>query len=873
VTVPFETLIRSGPAVRLVAERQDSSRHVRELPHVLSVLGCDAGCDVVLASDQVEDVHTAIARLSGGTYLCDLGALSGTSLNRRRIRWSRLAAGDSIGVGPFTLGIEMEDRADVAPQGLPIFSLRNDQEIGVVSSIDPVLIIGSDPGCDVVLQGRSVLPRHCIVIWTEEGPIVRDLLRRELTRLNGTRVNMGRLMHGDAIGVGPYEFFFETEIDTPLGRESKAPGGRSQVAVSKQLRDETLLVSGRLPLEQVEAARDLWPGPGASSLGPGVILRDRPLDDDLDGAFLAEPSQDVAGQVEEELPAIEEELGEKLPAAEEIAIADAGHEEQAEQAEMLAALEASLDVEAPEPLPDMEEIDSEVLSEPPIVEDEATVEPTDHSAELPSEAAAEEATADKEIAMANDSDKADADVSSEKPPMQDPLHKRAERLDSKTDELRRRVAAAQAALDERASKHRTRLEEERGRLERRRADLRRQASALLQASGGQPSSDDKRPVDDIVPSQAQIESLLSGEVELTEAMNNRATTSRLDLPEPAAVDTSAGGQSLEQRAAELINVAKRERQEIEKGESLIESLRFETERRRASLTRRREKLEQRDTSVQKRFNELEKDRAAIAKERAPLEAQLQRLDAEDRAVQSRIGESRRLREDLDREADELRLEQEKLEKRRRELLSNLEAERHRLQTRQAELHRKAAELAEAAREKRSRVEEEMSKRQSAIQVQEVALRAQRQEIEDPSRRELERTATELEQVLQVRLNDIDDELVSRKADLDARVEEVFGSIRPLPRERLVDSMDSIEAPLREIADALTSPGRLDDVGTRRGLRLDGLGMSTGSGRQGTELRMDDEAEADGSPTEEEAMAVGSGDGDTAAKATGGSKKA
>ncbi len=489
MTAPLETLVPIEPIVRLVADHPNDGPRFRALPNVVSVLGADAGCDVVLTSGRVEDVHAAIARLHSGTYLCDLGALSGTSLNRRRIRWSRLAAGDTIGVGPFEFGVELADRPDAVMSGLPVFSLRNDREIGLVSSIDPVLIVGSDPGCDIVLPSRSVLPRHCIVIWTEEGPLVRDLLRRNLTRLNGKRINMGRVMNGDAIGVGPYEFYFETEIDARgAGRRPGRP-----ITASKRMGDEAVLVAGRLPLEQVERARDLWRGPEVAAESESVIMRDRPID--------AEPAVEAHEPfLIESADSASRQAGGHCVAIDEGVITEAEH---AEQAELLAALEASLDHEASEPLPDVETLDSEPLPEADSTVSEPTAPATtEHTAREPIDQNADEITTSsaespaapdvvedvsthKEITMANDSEAASANVSSEKPSMQELIHKRAERLDSKTGELRQRVAAAQAALDERASKHRARLDEERRRLEQRRNDLQRQAKALLHASGGQ----------------------------------------------------------------------------------------------------------------------------------------------------------------------------------------------------------------------------------------------------------------------------------------------------------------------------------------------------------------------------------------------------
>ncbi len=92
----------------------------------------------------------------------------------------------------------------------------------------------------------------------------------------------------------------------------------------------------------------------------------------------------------------------------------------------------------------------------------------------------------------------------------------------------------------------------------------------------------------------------------------------------------------------------------------------------------------------------------------------------------------------------------------------------------------------------------------------------------------------------------------------------------MARERTSGLTESIEAPLREIADELAAPRRLDDQGSRRGLRLDGPGMSAGTGRRDAELRMGEEAETAEPVKENEAVAVGAGD-DAGPDASGGSK--
>src|ERR1041385_917480 len=156
--------------IRLVAQHRKARQPIRELTQTITILGSGDGCDLIMASSKIDAAHAAIVRLNGAAYICDLGASNGTLLHDRRIRWSRLSDGDMSALGPFRFRVELLESVTAEVIDVPAFSLRNDRAIGVIKSVDPVLVIGSDPACDVILQDAAVAPRHAIVVWTQDGP-------------------------------------------------------------------------------------------------------------------------------------------------------------------------------------------------------------------------------------------------------------------------------------------------------------------------------------------------------------------------------------------------------------------------------------------------------------------------------------------------------------------------------------------------------------------------------------------------------------------------------------------------------------------------------------------------------------------------------
>jgi pSer/pThr/pTyr-binding forkhead associated (FHA) protein len=81
--------------------------------------------------------------------------------------------------------------------------------------------LGRDASNAIVLPVQLVSRYHALVKWHGEGFTLFDLASTNGTYLNRERVQEERLCPGDAIGIGPFELRFDTEI--------AAPGGESPV--------------------------------------------------------------------------------------------------------------------------------------------------------------------------------------------------------------------------------------------------------------------------------------------------------------------------------------------------------------------------------------------------------------------------------------------------------------------------------------------------------------------------------------------------------------------------------------------------------------------------------------------------------------------
>jgi hypothetical protein len=87
----------------------------------------------------------------------------------------------------------------------------------------PILLLGRHPECDVQIDSRKISRRHCCIAQVNDYLIVRDLGSTNGIRINGQRVNEGRLGPGDELTIGNhrYQVSWGPFVHTPPRQKKK----------------------------------------------------------------------------------------------------------------------------------------------------------------------------------------------------------------------------------------------------------------------------------------------------------------------------------------------------------------------------------------------------------------------------------------------------------------------------------------------------------------------------------------------------------------------------------------------------------------------------------------------------------------------------
>src|SRR5438093_7494284 len=66
----------------------------------------------------------------------------------------------------------------------------------------PILLLGRHPECDIQIESRKISRRHCCIAQVADYLVIRDLGSTNGVRINGNRVNEGKLAQNDEVTIG-----------------------------------------------------------------------------------------------------------------------------------------------------------------------------------------------------------------------------------------------------------------------------------------------------------------------------------------------------------------------------------------------------------------------------------------------------------------------------------------------------------------------------------------------------------------------------------------------------------------------------------------------------------------------------------------------
>jgi len=169
-----------------------------DIPDQGLVVGRDAArCQLVLEHSSVSAVHAQFLLQDGRVLLKDQST-NGTFVNGIRVKTAELHDGDYVTFGRYA-GKSLIFRSGLEPQlKTETINLSKDR-----------LVIGRDPGCDVVIAHPTVSKRHAEIVKQNGKVLVVDLGSVNGTFVNGIRVKRHELQDLDRVVIGPSELHFQ----------------------------------------------------------------------------------------------------------------------------------------------------------------------------------------------------------------------------------------------------------------------------------------------------------------------------------------------------------------------------------------------------------------------------------------------------------------------------------------------------------------------------------------------------------------------------------------------------------------------------------------------------------------------------------------
>lgn len=211
-----------GPLELRVVDAGGNEVDQWSIPRPFAVIGRDSKAEIRLEHEQISRRHAYLQVLAGQVLCADLQSRAGIAWNSVYEPSGWLGHNGVLGVGPYRIqvvGAEVVDGSPSLPPPLAARTLWGDAALPRAALDWPtggdghsrhelgrvVNLMGRARGCRLRIHDESVSQHHCALLRTPKGLFVVDLLSREGTWVNGSRVRWSRLDEGDRIEIGRFK--------------------------------------------------------------------------------------------------------------------------------------------------------------------------------------------------------------------------------------------------------------------------------------------------------------------------------------------------------------------------------------------------------------------------------------------------------------------------------------------------------------------------------------------------------------------------------------------------------------------------------------------------------------------------------------------
>jgi pSer/pThr/pTyr-binding forkhead associated (FHA) protein len=222
---PFLEACGTTEAIRLVVEIDGQVNDFR-FPRPFVLIGRDPAADLHFRDKRLAMRHAYLQLVAGRLLFVDFQAKNGD----QRARW--LDPGHSVDLGPAR--IRVHEATTIASwvtshhpnpyftTALPAISLdvfgRGLRAAWRMKQ--PVELVGHSSGCKIRLTDSEVSTFHCALVKTPRGLWVVDLLSTRGLTVNGARVRVSRLDHGDLLRIGSFSICPRNERESSSGNSA-----------------------------------------------------------------------------------------------------------------------------------------------------------------------------------------------------------------------------------------------------------------------------------------------------------------------------------------------------------------------------------------------------------------------------------------------------------------------------------------------------------------------------------------------------------------------------------------------------------------------------------------------------------------------------